>query len=57
MIPRFFFNISFFFKNFFKLRNLLKKESQYDIVLVQLTAGHNLSLTKYQIDNNRKLED
>ena len=31
--------------------------SQNDVVLTQLTAGHNWSLTKYQIDNNWKLED
>ena len=34
-----------------------KEETQNYVVLAQLTAGHNWSLTEYQIDNNWKLED
>ena len=34
-----------------------KKNSQNNVVLAQLIAGHNWGLTKYQIDNNWKLED
>ena len=52
--------LRFFFKIFFKFWNLLikkKKKSQNDVFLAQLTAGHNWSLTEYQIDNNWKLED
>ena len=48
----------FFFLIFFKFQNLFFfKKSQNDIVLVQLTAGYNWSLTEYQIDNNWKLEN
>ena len=53
----FYFLISVFFLIFFKFRNLLKKKIQNDVFLAQLTAGHNWSLTEYQIDNNWKLED
>jgi len=28
------------------------KKSQNDVVLAQLTAGHNWNLTEYQIDSN-----
>ena len=40
-----------------KFINKKKKKSQNDVFLAQLTAGHNWSLTEYQIDNNWKLED
>ena len=48
----FFLGVSFFFNFLLIPKFILKKKSQNDIVLAQLTAGHNWSLTEYRIDNN-----
>ena len=42
----------FFFNSEIYLKKRKKKKSQNDVVLAQLTVGHNYGLTEYQIDNN-----